>query len=407
MKKWITFLLIGAMLLGCSGCQKGQAVSDDLMEGITRGTQPETPGEPEKLETALLDFGTKLLQKTAEEGENSLISPVSVLYALSMTGNGAEGETLAQMEGVLGMPVRELNPCLRDYARQSGEQLKLANGIWFKADPGLHIETAFLQTNRDFYDAAIRQAPFDDKLLKEINGWVEEKTNGMIKDILDRIPEDTVMYLVNALAFEGKWETPYTDALNEEFTNWDGTKTEVSMMFSEEMQYLEDDHATGFVKAYQGNRYAFAAILPEEGMPVQEYVQSLTGEKLRSLMEHATSRKVEAAMPKFETDFSAELRQVLQDLGMARAFDAAQAEFSPMGEWAGSNLYVGQVLHKTHITVDMEGTKAGAATKVEIKCEGAMEPEQVMSVILNRPFVYLIWDSQNHVPVFMGTMEHA
>lgn len=406
MKKWMVFLLIGAMLLGSAGCGQEQMTSDDLMETVTKSTEPELPADPAALEPAVQDFGVRLLQHTASDGENTLISPLSVLYALGMTANGAEGETLTQMEQVLGISVEKLNPCLRDYSKCSGDALKLANGIWFRDDPRLHIAEGFLQSNQNFYDGAIRQAPFDESTLKEINNWTEEKTNGMVKDILDKIPKDAVLYLINALAFEGKWEVPYEEPRNDTFTNFDGTKTEVSMMFSQEHTYLKGEHATGFLKYYEGGRYAFAAILPEEGMDIQTYVQSLTGEKLGKLLTSASSRKVNTAMPKFETDYRAALEKVLKEMGMPDAFDGDLADFDAMGTYEDGKLCIGRVLHKTHITVDTEGTKAGAATAVEIKTETtAIEPEDIKTVILNRPFVYMILDCENNVPLFMGTME--
>ena len=405
MKKWMAFFLIAAMLLGTAGCRKGQAESNDLMKDITSSTQPEVPADPAQLGAASQNFGTRLLQSTMKQGENTLISPLSVMYALGMTGNGAREETKAQMEQVLGIPVEQLNPCLRDYAGQSTDALSLANGIWFRDDPQLRIRQEFLQINQDFYDAALRQAPFDEGTLKEINRWVEEKTDGMVKDILDEIPEDAVMYLVNALAFTAQWEEPYENSPTDWFTNFDGSRAEVPMMYSEESTYLEGEGATGFLKPYQGGRYAFVGILPEKD--VDSFVQSLTGEKLASFMASAREQKVNTAMPKFQTDFDAELGEALKAMGMPLAFDSANADFKNMGESDRGKLYIGRVLHKTHIEVAEQGTRAGAATAVEIKCESAAEPIEVKSVILDRPFLYMIWDCENHVPVFMGTMVQA
>ena len=407
MKKWMAFFLIAAMLLGTAGCRKGQAESNDLMKDITQSTQPEVPADPAQLGAASQNFGTRLLQSTMKQGENTLISPLSVMYALGMTGNGAREETKAQMEQVLGIPVEKLNPCLRDYAGQSTDALSLANGIWFRDDPQLRIRQEFLQLNQDFYDAALRQAPFDEGTLKEINRWVEEKTDGMVKDILDEIPEDAVMYLVNALAFTGEWEEPYENPPEGEFTNADGSRKEVTMLYSREYTYLEGQGATGFLKPYADGRYAFVGILPEKD--VESFVKSLTGEKLAELMASAQNRKVNTAMPKFRADFDAELAETLKAMGMPLAFDGERADFRDMGESEAGNLYIGRVLHKTHIEVTELGTRAGAATEVEIKCESsAEEPEQeIKNVILNRPFLYMIWDRETGVPVFMGTMVQA
>ena len=143
----------------------------------------------------------------------SLISPLSVLYALSMTANGADGETRKQMEEVLGMDIQGLNSFMKAYMEKlpaaEAYKMSIVNGIWFRDDPGFEVNRDFLQTNADYYNAEIRKAAFDEATRKEINDWVKTNTDGMIPDILDQIHPAAVMYLVNALAFEAKWAQEY------------------------------------------------------------------------------------------------------------------------------------------------------------------------------------------------------
>lgn len=386
--------------------------AEDLMQGIV-------PQKVEPLEemtaqnAAVTDFGIRLLQATLEEGENTLLSPLSVVSALAMTANGAEGETREQMEQVLGLTVEELNAYMYTYMLKLPDekfgQLQLANSIWFSDAETFQVEQDFLQTNADYYGADIYKRKFDKSAAEEINEWVAEKTDEMIPQMVDEISKETVMYLVNALAFEADWNIPYEEYQVREgtFTMESGAEKPVELMYGEEHNYLEDELATGFVKYYEGNRYAFVALLPKEEVSVAEYVNSLSGENVQNLLNNASKELVKTAIPKFETEYDAQLAQVLADMGMPDAFDIYNADFSGLGrdtrpDW---NIYISKVLHKTYIEVGEKGTRAGAVTAVGVDVGGAAGPtEEPKEVILDRPFVYMIIDTSNHLPFFIGTL---
>jgi serpin B len=361
---------------------------------------------------AAADFGVRLFKTSMEEGENTLISPLSVLYALAMTANGADGETLAQMEQVLGMDCNNLNSYMLAYLDLLPEtkdyKMSLANSIWFKDDPNFAIEQSFLQTNADYYGAGAYKAAFDEGTRNDINNWVKEHTDGMIPEIIDEIPDEAIMYLVNALAFDAKWADEYEEHQIREgrFTMEDGTRQDVDMMHSEEYTYLEDDLATGFIKYYKDRKYAFVAMLPNEGVSVSQYVDSLTGEHLRELLNNPLDLTVFASIPKFETEYDIEMSEVLQEMGMTDAFDWQVADFSRLGTYNvdGMNICIKRVLHKTFISVSEQGTRAGAATAVEMVAEGAMEIVEFKEVVLDRPFVYMLIDCETNLPFFIGTM---
>lgn len=398
MKRIVTLLLIACLLSGCM-LKSAEVTGKDLMENVKPNAVAFTEeGAPTGAAT---DFAIRLFRESAKAGENTLVSPLSVLYALSMTANGADGNTLAQMEAVLGESVGVLNNFLGSY--KTGEELHLANGIWYKDDPGLTVEESFLQTNADYYGAGIYKAPFDDTTLQDINAFVEENTQGMVKDILDQIPQEAVMYLVNALAFDGSWEEFYRENQVQEntFTTENGVQQEVELMYSKEGKYLEDDYATGFIKYYDDRRYGFVALLPKEDVTVSDYVRSLTGEHLQSLLENARQVTVNAAIPKFETAFQGEMSEILKAMGMPDAFDGSLADFSQMATHTDGNIYISRVLHKTFISVAEQGTKAGAATVIEAACESAMEME-IKTVTLDRPFLYMILDTRTNIPIFIG-----
>lgn len=406
MKK-IALLLSFVLLLSTVGCGL-QMKSDVLMKDKT----PEKITNLNKFDkenVVITDFGVRLFQESVDTKRNTLISPLSVIYALAMTANGAESETLREMEEVLGMPVTELNEYLCAYQKALPQdkkyQMNIANSIWFLDDESFTVNEDFLKINADYYGAGIYKTPFDKDTVDDINNWVKKHTNEMIPNILDEIPEFAVMYLINALAFEAEWENTYFDYQVREgdFTLEDGSKQNVYFMSGEEEMYLEDENTTGFLKYYVDRKYAFAALLPEEGMSMEEYVASLDGEKVNLLLENAKEGDVFTSMPKFETEYVVSMKEILEEMGMVKAFDEEDAEFAQLGTSEFGNIYISRVLHKTFISVAEKGTKAGAATMVEAAAEGAMEIEDPKYVDLDRPFVYMLIDCETNIPFFIGT----
>ena len=249
----IALLLVLAFSLALTACR--QVSANDLMKDVPAKAVDVLP-DMDAGAAAAADFGVKLFKTSMEEGKNTLISPLSVLYALAMTANGADGETLAQMEQVLGMDVDNLNSYMLAYLDLLPEtkdyKMSLANSIWFKDDPNFAVVQSFLQTNADYYGAGAYKAAFDEDTRNDINNWVKEHTDGMIPEIIDEVPEEAIMYLVNALAFDAKWADEYEEHQIREgrFTMEDGIRQDVDLMHSEEHTYLEDDMASGFIKYY-------------------------------------------------------------------------------------------------------------------------------------------------------------
>ena len=397
----ILFLLIGLLFASCGKANAGEDLMKDV-KSSNKSLLALSEDTPIWDNTLVSDFGVRLLQASLKEGANTLISPQSMLSVLAMTANGADGNTLAQMEAVLGQPVEGLNNWYKHGTDQKDTYLHQANGIWFNRDSNITVNEAFLQKNADYYSAGIYRVPFDAVALKSINGFVEEHTKGMIPHILDSISEDAGMYLVNALSFKAQWKQTYDRASQGIFTGEDGQTQLVDMMYSEESIYLEDELATGFLKFYKGNRYAFLAMLPNEGVRVEEYVQSLDGASLRGLITNLQEIPVNAGVPKFQTEFDVEMTDALKSMGMTDAFDPIGADFSRMGSSSMGNLYLSHILHKTYIQVGEKGTKAGAASAA-VMAEGAAEMERAQ-VILDRPFFYMILDMESNTPIFMGTL---
>lgn len=404
----LSLTLMLSALFSLSGCG-ATAQAANLMEGVTANSVSsdiDLTGDDSK---AMAEFAITLYQNSMAVDENTLISPLSVLCALAMTANGAKGETLVQMEKVFGLSVHQINEYLHAYMENlpSDEKYKvsLANSIWFKDDEKLTVGQNFLQTNADYFGASIYKAAFDDSTLKDINNWVNKNTDGMIENILDNIPKDAVMYLINALSFDAEWQNIYKDSQISDgtFTTEFGDKRDVEMMYSDENIYLDDGSATGFIKHYTEQKYAFVALLPNEGVSVTDYVATLTGDGLMSTLQNAQSVEVKATIPKFESEYSVKMNEILKSMGMTDAFDYNLADFTELGKSENGNISISRVIHKTHIAVDEKGTKAGAITVVEMERD-AMELEEPKTVCLDRPFVYLLIDCETNLPMFIGTM---
>lgn len=421
--KKISLLLACLLTLQLAGCAAKNADPAEPEDGARQNAAPAlqtvdlmanvtpAPAEPaaasEEASTAAADFALRLFRAACDGERNTLISPLSVLCALAMTENGAESATLTQMESTLGLRRELWNAWFRAYrsALSGDDALKMANSVWFTSDGSFAVNPDFLQANADFFGADVYEAPFDEGTLADINAWVSEKTDGMIPAILDRIPDVAVMYLINALAFDASWQEPYYDysVVPGEFICLDGTKRSVDFMNSDEGQYLENDRLTGFIKPYEGGKYAFAALLPKEGVSIEDCLAALDGAALRKLLSEAQDATVYAALPKFETEYGTELSEVLKSMGMEIPFDGDRADFSGMAVSAPGNLYIGRVLHKTFLSVAEDGTRAGAATAVEILAKG-IAPRQSKEVRLDRPFLYMLVDTETNLPFFIGAM---
>lgn len=415
MKKRLLALLLTLSIttISLTGCgSKIQATN--LMEEKKPANPVKMTSISETNTITATDFAVRLFQQAKNGEENTLISPLSVLPALSMTCNGAKDETRFQMEQTLGMPVDKLNEYLYSYIHhlpnEKDCQFHLANSIWLRDAKDFIVDDNFLKNNAKYYDAGIYQSAFDNQTLADINNWVAAQTNDMIPTILDQIDSDAYMYLINALSFDSKWSSIYesSSVSNDVFTTENGTSQDVEMMHSSEYEYIEDENVSGFLKPYSGYSYAFVALLPKEGIPLTEYVNSLTGEHLHHLLTTVEECPITAGIPKFETEFSIDLIPPLQTLGIHDAFDKDLANFSGMGSFDSpwERLYINSILHKSFFSIGEKGTKAGASTIIGMeKSASSINPEEAKEVILDRPFLYMIVDYENRFPIFIGTAD--
>lgn len=417
MKKCICLLLLLAMTVSlftaCAPAGKQQADQPFNQPDLPPAQNVGDKNTDATFESAYTDLAIALFQRSAAASreENLLISPLSIQLALAMTANGADGQTRQEMETLLGgIHLEELNAYLRTYVKElPSEQkakLSIANSIWFRDEANrLTVEEDFLRTNRKYYDAEVFQRAFDETTVKEINNWVDHNTDGMIEQILDKIDDASMMYLINAMAFDAEWAEPYyeTAIRDGSFTDISGKEQTVTVMHGGESAYLDDGRATGFLKPYAGGDYSFAVLLPNEGEDLYDYISSMTAQQLTNTLAGAEKVSVITQLPSFRYEFSRNMNDILKEMGMPTAFDPDKADLSKLGSFDDGNLFIGNVLHKTFVQVDGMGTKAGAVTMVEVYAGAAMAPApEPKKVIVDRPFVYMIVDSDTNLPLFIG-----
>lgn len=410
-----TLLLLIACMLGGTVTLSGCTVSikaQELSAGYVRTATAE--GEvTDAFVAAMADFAMTLTNTTIahdreETGKaNHLVSPLSAMICLSVLANGAKGETLTQMEAVLGMSIGDLNRALYAYTSNLyvGEDCKVsvADSIWYRE--GFAVREEFLQTCADWYAARQYAAPFDEQTRRDINAWVKKYTDGMIESILaEPILDTVVMYVINALVFDAKWAEEYEtdDVRKGQFTTSDGVVTAVEMMHSTEGTYLTVEGGYGVARPYKGRAYSFVGLLPEEGTDVYEFAAGLTGETWVAMWRGRTGETVHTRIPEFTYASDMTLTPVLQEMGMTRLFEGMAADLSGIAGDPG-DLYCSGVFQKTFIEVNRHGTKAAAVTWGQNECTSAA-PVEARYVYLDRPFVYAIVDNATGLPLFVGVM---
>ena len=399
-------------IIALTGC--GTIAAGDLMANVKAGEKPSVPSEPdEEFVRSVGDFSWKILQQaTAEEG-NILVSPASIYLALAMTLNGADSTTRQAMLEALsssGLTVDQINAASRDWMSlllDTGGKTKLsiANSIWYR--DGFSADTDFLQRNADYFSAAARTLDFaNPSSIDTINGWVNNATNGTIDKIIEEISPDVVMYLINAVYFKAEWQSKF-ETINTYEKAFQTAAGEVKTEFMNQiggMSYMKNEDAQGVLLPYSDGRFAFIAVLPDEGTNPRQLTADEDAAWLSELVKNRSQASVELSLPKFETRFETSLVDALTNLGMGEAFSGGIADFSLMTSERRKNLYISEVKHKTFCRVDEDGTEAAAVTSVEIR-ETSM-PMSDIRLSFDRPFLYGIVDTVTGLPLFLGIMEN-
>lgn len=367
---------------------------------------------------SLMDVSLNLFKSIDASEENTLISPVSISMALAMTANGADSESIKHFNNFFGVDsIEELNNQVLDImngteSEEPGKTFKISNSVWYSNKQDLKVKEDFLSKTKGIYDAEISPLNFSEnsKSVKTINNWVDEKTNGMIPQIImpTDITSDTRMILINSLFFDFKWSQQYDkyQVVVNKFKGQNETN-EIEFLSSQEYSYMETDKMLGVRKSYQGGRYDFIGILPKNKTKLHNFIQQLNSENIKELLNSEKNVKTNVMIPKFTCDYSTSLKDALTNLGLEDEFKGDTADFGNMYDLDNTNIniYINDVIHKTKIELNEAGTKAAAVTAVTMFDNAvAIDIEKPREVKFNRPFVFMIYDKETELPVFIGSI---
>ncbi len=405
--------VLSLWLAGCGGvATTGVGNEPSPQPNPNRKTETVRKVDPKLIE-ANNQFGFALLQelREADAQKNLLISPASITLALAMAYNGAEGETgraMAKAMSLEGMDKETLNQAVVDL-RQSLQnidpkvELTIASSLW--ARMGVTFKQSFLDTSRRTFGAQVSVLDFADPTAPEaINRWVDASTKGKIKKMVDKIPDNTVMFLLNAIYFNGKWQKPFDKELTQPkpFHLANGEQKPVPMMRqSGSFRYLKGANFQMVSLPYGGGRMSMVVVLPDEGVSLSDWLESLDS---RSWTEWTSSLRMsegDLEMPRFKMDYDKTLNDALKSLGMGVAF-TEEADFTGMREQR--DLYLQKVHHKAVVEVNEEGTEAAAVTSVQVGVTSVAPPRERFRMIVDRPFFFAIRDGNTGVVLFMGAV---
>lgn len=349
-----------------------------------------------------------------DSSDNIFISPLSVSMALGMTLNGADGETATGMRETLnlqGMDQQSINKAYSSLIELLASadpkvKMKLANSIWSRK--GFAVQEKFIEDCKEFFNARIDSLDFSDPSAAEtINQWVSENTEGLIEKIIDgEIPDDIVMYLINAIYFKGDWQYQFDPekTTSKEFATKDGA-TEVDMMMQKgELAAYVSDEVQLLDLPYGDSLFTMTLMMPaDKDTPITEFVQNdLTAENFDRWVSNLSTQETNIEVPKFELEYKITMNDVLAAMGMGQAFDPHNADFSNINP--NVQLFIDEVKHKSFVKVDEKGTEAAAVTSVGIGTTSA--GPKIRTIKFNRPYVFLIRERTSGAVLFMGKVNN-
>ncbi|WP_297507658.1 serpin family protein [Thermococcus sp.] len=414
MRKVLLLVLVLVVIAG--GCL-GQVENEKPSTTATTSSQPLSTGydvleegQEKSVVGAINAFAVDLYLELAKDEANVFFSPYSVETALAMAYEGARGVTREEMGKVLHLPpdnearwtgFRYLLLSLKT-SNGSSYVLRTANALWVQKDYPFREE--YLRIIRAFYTGNVESLDFvnDPKgSARKINEWVENRTNGRIKNIVSRLSPDTRLIITNAIYFKANWSSRFEAAntKNETFYSPSGSVVVPMMHQTAKLPYFENDELQALVMPYEGGRLSMLIILPRRGK-FEDVEEKLSTGFIAEILNGTAEENVEVALPKFRLEKEYHLRKELAEMGMGSAFTVP--DFS--GISSEGKLVISDVAHKTFISVAENGTEAAAATAVTMTLAAAPREENVKLFKADRPFIFLIYDRETGVILFMGRL---
>lgn len=410
MKKIIGGILLFALLFLVS-CGSGD--SDDMDDQEVNKTDDNTNEDFSKLVKSNNELAFELLNRVEPDEDNNIfISPTSVMMALSMVYNGADGDTkdeIAKALHVDGIDIDELNQTnaelIESLTNRDQIQLNIANSIW--VNNNFSLDKDFQTNTQDYFNAEVDEIDVaDPKSAKQINQWVEDATENKITDMVDSpLDQSLVALLINAIYFKGDWKYEFDSERTEEhpFNITEDKTVDVSLMsMDDELNYMENDLVQGVELPYDGDM-SMHLFLPKEDSSLDNLLDELTYDELQEWQDDFIETEGTLALPRFSLDYEVNLNNPLTDMGMASAFDKDKADFTKMIE-GNDPLWIDKVKQKSFIEVNEEGTEAAAATSVEVKTT-SLNPDE-FQMIVDHPFLFTITDNDTGAILFVGAISN-
>lgn len=362
-------------------------------------------------------LGFELLAKAPrDEDGNIFVSPTSLFIALAMIYNGADGETKKEMEKVLhlqGLNPDDLNKANASLMTKLNEktdqiQLSIANSMWLNEK--YDFQDDFASKNQNYFNAKLEEFDITDpQTPKMINDWVKQETNGKIDKIIEnKLSDDLVAILMNAIYFKGNWSHPFDASLTEErsFTIEDGSTKELSLMeLHADLFYMENDLFQAVSLPYgEEESMSMKVFLPKESVGIEELERKVTSDNWNQWLNGFSERKGTVLLPKFKLEYEVQLKEPLNALGMPSAFDQS-ANFSSLIK-EELDFYISEVKQKTFIEVNEEGTEAAAVTSTKMGATAMPSVFEPFHMEVNRPFFIAIVDDTTDVILFMGLINN-
>ncbi len=338
--------------------------------------------------------------------ENVIISPLSISSALSMTLNGANGATRDSMlealrlngltPGIINNSYKDLTEALLNVDKRV--LISVANSVW--TEKNFIVKKPFIDILTEFYNAESRSFDVTDPLAPDlINNWIESKTNGLIKNMIDKLDANTVMLLINAIYFKGKWKSQFdvANTVQGSFYKSNGASDQVPMMkqTSDFKIYKGEGFTLAELPYGQGN-FVMDVILPDDNNGINNILPLISDNNLKVWLNQMSERKTDLTFPKFKYGFKKELKNVLSDMGMGIAF-TDNADFSNISD---IDLLISFVLHQAFIETNEEGTEAAAATIVGIYTTSMPAGPFILNI--DHSFLYIIRETTTNSILFMG-----
>ena len=344
-------------------------------------------------------------QSSSSNGGNITISPLSIYHILSLTANGADGDTKKEMLSTLceenQEKMNEKNKLIYSIINEF-KTVEIANSIFTRVIP----LTTFIEKAKD-YKAKI------DKLkdVDQINKWCSESTHGLIENVVKEIKPDDLMVLINAIYFKGKWKIKFNERLTKKksFYNCQKEKKLINFMNSEyDYNYFENNEIQAISLNYQNDNIEALIILPKNEYDINKYTKGFNQEEYNNIINGLNYQKVELYLPKFEIKFETQLEEIFQKLGIKLAFNPDKADFSSMIKLG--KIYISKIIHSTFIKIDEIGTEAAATSSVVMTRGRSRLPNSKRSIIMdiNHPFIFIIRNKElplGHDILFISKVE--